>query len=43
MVTVDVSPYCELARWMLDRLGIAYDAWATLRTSSDAAIARHDG
>ena len=24
MVTVDVSPYCELARWTLDRLGVSY-------------------
>ncbi len=24
MVSVPVSPYCELARWVLDRLGVAY-------------------
>ncbi len=24
MVSIPVSPYCELARWTLDRLGIAY-------------------
>lgn len=25
MVSVPVSPYCELARWTLDRLGVAYE------------------
>ena len=24
MISVAVSPYCELARWVLDRLGIPY-------------------
>jgi cytochrome P450/glutathione S-transferase len=25
MVSIPVSPYCELARWLLDRLGIPYE------------------
>jgi glutathione S-transferase len=47
MVSVPVSPYCELARWTLDRLGVAYvedchapvfHLWAARRHGGGAVV-----
>ena len=43
MVTVDVSPYCELARWTLDRRGIAYTQESHVPLLHRVATGRHRG
>ncbi len=43
MVTVDVSPYCELARWTLDRLGVAYTQENHVPFLHRLATRRHRG
>ena len=43
MVSIPVSPYCELARWTLDRLGIAYVEEAHAPVFHVWAARRHGG
>lgn len=43
MVTVPVSPYCELARWTLDRIGIVYTEECHAPFLHRLATRRHGG
>ena len=43
MITVPVSPYCDLARWVLDRLSVNYDERAHAPVFNTLAAKRHRG
>lgn len=43
MVTVPVGPYCELARWTLDRIGIVYTEECHAPLLHRLATRRHGG
>jgi len=43
MVSIAVSPYCELARWVLDRLGIPYREASHVPVFHVLACRRHGG
>jgi len=43
MISVPVSPYCELARWTLDRLAVAYDEQCHAPVFNTLAARRHRG
>lgn len=43
MITVPVSPYCELARWTLDRLGVVYSEECHAPFLHRLATRRHRG
>lgn len=43
MVSIPVSPYCELARWLLDRLGIPYEEDCHVPVFHVLAARRHGG
>ncbi len=43
MISVPVSPYCELARWTLDRLAVDYDEQCHAPVFNTFAARRHRG